>query len=250
MSKVIHNLTDLFVEAKVKHPVRLVQTNIATDVQGDGLLLEEVPKAAGRCHNAVTSLLPDRFQLFPGGFATNHQLSPEGWILPRAAHGVAETLEYVICLTHQLSARRKDDADGTFPADKGHANFLLEGGHYQRQSKRKTLSRSGEGDPDHIPTGQNDGESLHLNRRRTFDVTAGQIVQNRLGELHIVKRSDGRGDIVSLGQYVPLVPNLFPALLSLGQYLPRTCPTGGQRLAIRHTLGQLRCRLQSVCLHL
>ena len=45
--------SDVFLKAHVNHAVGLVQTQIATHVQVDDLLVQHVHEAAGSCHHDV-----------------------------------------------------------------------------------------------------------------------------------------------------------------------------------------------------
>ena len=157
-TRVLHDATDLRLEAHVQHAVRLVQHDVANALQPHQPALvqtENVDHATRRAHDDFAAAL-ETVDLLRHRRAAVHRSDAD-------AQNLAELGRLRVDLRHQLARGRENESDGSLALLH---RRLVENVAEQRQQIRKRLSRTRLGDRDALAT-RHDRRNGLRHRRKT-----------------------------------------------------------------------------------
>mmetsp|Transcript_7069 Transcript_7069/g.25603 ORF Transcript_7069/g.25603 Transcript_7069/m.25603 type:complete len:448 (+) Transcript_7069:351-1694(+) len=228
--EVAQDLSDVFLEPHVDHPVRLVQHNVVALVQHRVRALKAVQQAArGRNHNLTPSpqLRPLLRDALPSHDA-NHTVS----------HVLGELGRLLLNLLGELSGWRQDDCIGAVRGDllRRHRRLFANVGKHGKH-KSAGLSRPGLRHPDHVPLLQPDRHGRHLDRARLLVPSVPHTPQDGLwhGPGGVVPAPERPRDPGPLERDAVVLPEDPPVpLRHLLQGLVAPAPVVAQARALAH----------------
>ena len=151
--KEAHDVTDIVFETQIDHPVSFVHAEVLAVVERESLLLEHVYETPWSRHYDVEALVQD-MTLLPHRNAADTQQCVELRILPVLCKRRSPSQDVLVRLRGQFPRRTEDDADRAFATDERQSRFLLKSDHNERKTESERLSRTGERDANHVPSGE------------------------------------------------------------------------------------------------
>ena len=198
--------------------------------------MQQILEATGRRRYHVHAPVPNDIRLLARIHSADAQHDPH------LRHALflkldGEPLDHLVRLPRELARRTQDEPNGTFAAFQRHPPLLHERRHDHREDEGERLPGTRECDTDDISPGENHGQPLDLNRRRSRDTLTFQLVEDGIRELHLLEGFDGGRDIDPLDDDVPLFPEFVALRRCQRANVRGGLPTRLDGLRVLHILG-------------
>lgn len=180
-SDLADDLADLGFETHVQHSVGLVEHQISATLEGSSASLQEIDQSSGRGNENLDASAKIHGLLVLGS-AAEYARVPD--VRPSSEIG-----RDLLNLLGEFSGRGQHEGDGSSSASRVLVVDMDDG----RENVSQSFTGSGLGDTDHVVTGHGDGPSLSLDGGGIFISLGFDVGHYVVGELALLKGSDGRG---------------------------------------------------------